>query len=624
MKLKRIENLLAIATILLISVAILMTAFIDDPINETWLEQAKSVEASTVLLNNAQLTLPLNDLDDRTIASVNIGSAYSSTFDSLLKKYAYITSFKLYNTNLQLSIDSLNNNLKFFNTVIVQVTDATLNDAPVQAFLNEIYKLKQLVVVAYGNPNSLQFLDKVNCPIIWTPKNDPVSAAYVAQAVFGGVALGSKLPVDISSIYKKGAGYKTTVSRLKYTTPEDAGVNKNDLEKPIDRIVNEAITKKATPGAVVMVVKDGKVIFNKAYGNHTYDNGTPEKVDDIFDLASVTKIAATTMATMRLYEQQKLKLDTNVGAYIPLARNTSKNNLRVKELLLHQAGLIPYIPFFERLTQQDYRRDSSASHPLKVADNYYLRANYFENVMWPEMLNSRIANRGKYIYSDVSMYLMKDIIERLASERLDKYMSDQFYNPLGMYTAGFNPRSRFEKSKIVPTEQDDKFRKTLLEGYVHDQGAAMAGGVSGHAGLFSTANDMAILFQMVLNGGKYGGKQYFKKGTIDLFTARYSNVSRRGLGFDRWDPDRSNRYPSDLASDKTYGHTGYTGTCVWVDPEYNLIYIFLSNRVHPQVSGKLTSLRIRPRIQDAIYQAIKKASPKASSPKGENLADVMP
>jgi CubicO group peptidase (beta-lactamase class C family) len=174
-----------------------------------------------------------------------------------------------------------------------------------------------------------------------------------------------------------------------------------------------------------------------------------------------------------------------------------------------------------------------------------------------------------------------------------------------MYTAGFNPRNRFPKSQIVPTEQDNYFRKTLLEGYVHDQGAAMAGGVSGHAGLFSTANDMAILFQMMLNGGIYGGKQYFKQETINLFTAKYSNVSRRGLGFDRWDPDRTNRYPSDLASPKSYGHTGYTGTCVWVDPEYNLIYIFLSNRVHPSVSNKLNSLRIRPRIQDVIYKAIK-------------------
>jgi CubicO group peptidase (beta-lactamase class C family) len=296
-----------------------------------------------------------------------------------------------------------------------------------------------------------------------------------------------------------------------------------------------------------------------------------------------------------------------MGSYIPVAKQTNKSTITVKDLLLHQAGLTPYIPFFLNLKLGEYSRDSSFFHPLKVADNYYLRPNYFEEVMYPRMLNTAVQPKGRYNYSDLSMYFLKDIVERQAMERLDKYVEKQFYAPLGMQTAGFNPRQRLDRNRIVPTEQDNSFRKTLLEGYVHDPGAAMAGGISGHAGLFSSANDMAILFQMFLNGGTYGGQQYFKKETIDLFTAKYSNVSRRGLGFDRWDPDRTNRYPSDLASPKSYGHTGYTGTCVWVDPEYNLIYIFLSNRVHPSVTNKLSTLRIRPRIQDVIYTAIRKA-----------------
>jgi CubicO group peptidase (beta-lactamase class C family) len=199
------------------------------------------------------------------------------------------------------------------------------------------------------------------------------------------------------------------------------------------------------------------------------------------------------------------------------------------------------------------------------------------------------------------MYLMKEVVEHQAGTSLDQYVQSEFYKPLGMRTAGFNPRRRFEKQKIVPTEQDNYFRKTLLQGYVHDQGAALVEGVSGHAGLFASANDLAILNQVLLNGGKYGGVEYFKPETIDLFTSRQSDVSRRGLGFDR---SEGGGYPSTLASAGTYGHTGYTGTCVWVDPKNELIYIFLSNRVYPSVSNRLNSLRIRPRIQDAIYEAI--------------------
>ncbi len=391
--------------------------------------------------------------------------------------------------------------------------------------------------------------------------------------------------------------------RLKYTVPEEVGINIAAL-KGIDDIANEAIRERATPSVVVMVVKDGKVIFNKAYGTHTYIDPTPTSITDIYDLASVTKISATTMAVMRLLEQQKLKLDTNVGAYIPKARKTNKNEIAVREVMLHQAGFTPYIPFYRNLVPSDYSCDSSAAYPTKVADNYFIRKGYFEEVMWPQMLNSVLANQGKYIYSDLSMYFMKEIVERQSGEHLENYVQDQFYKPLGMTRAGFNPRRRFPKDQIIPTEDDQPFRKTLLEGYVHDQGAAMVGGVSGHAGLFSSANDLAILYQMILNRGVYGGTQYFKPGTVDMFTAKQSDVSRRGLGFDRWDPESTSGYPSKLASPQTYGHTGYTGTCVWVDPKYNLIYIFLSNRVNPAVSAKLSDLNIRGRIQDVIYEAI--------------------
>jgi CubicO group peptidase (beta-lactamase class C family) len=307
---------------------------------------------------------------------------------------------------------------------------------------------------------------------------------------------------------------------------------------------------------------------------------------------------------MHLVENNKLNLDTNVGHYIPRARNTPMNKINVREVMLHQAGFIPYIPFHNFVKEGDYSRDSSAYFPTKVADNYYIKKGFFSDFMWPRMLNSPIKTRGSYVYSDISMYVMQDIVEQITETPLNKFVLDKFYAPLGMHTAGYLPRNRFKKEQIVPTEDDQVFRKTLLKGYVHDQGAALAGGVAGHAGLFGNANDLAIFYQLLLNNGTYGGEQYFKPETVANFTSKQSNVSRRGLGFDRWDPDLTKKYPSQLASPQTFGHTGYTGIGVWVDPSRGLVYIFLSNRVNPTVSEQLGRLNIRPRIQDAIITAI--------------------
>jgi CubicO group peptidase (beta-lactamase class C family) len=400
-------------------------------------------------------------------------------------------------------------------------------------------------------------------------------------------------------------GFTTTKVRLQYTVPEDAGVNSNNL-LAIDDIANEAISGHATPGCVVLVAKDGKVIYNKAYGYHTYDKTIPDKLTDIFDLASMTKISATTMETMQLTDQGKLNLDATIGDYIPMAQKTNKNDLRVREILEHQAGLIPDIPTFEKIRPIDHSPDSSATYPTKVNTGYFLRKDYFKDVLWPAMLNSPLRIRGQYVYSDLSMCFMQQIVETITSVPLNVYVQQQFFTPMGMQTAGFLPLYRFAPSQIIPTEDDEVYRHDLLDGYVDDPTSALMGGVAGHAGLFASANDVAILYQMMLNRGSYGGVQYIKPETVDLFTAKQSDVSRRGLGFDRWDPIAANKYPSELASPQTYGHTGYTGTCVWVDPTLGLVYIFLSNRVNPKVTGKLSSLNIRPRIQDVIVTAIRK------------------
>ncbi|RZM21793.1 MAG: beta-N-acetylglucosaminidase [Pedobacter sp.] len=571
--------------------------------NQTRLTLINSTLSNTVLLNNQENIIPLTGLDKKQIASVNLGFSYQTVVDSLLNKYARVTSFDAGKYRAASTLNDLEDDLKYYNTIVISLGDQQTNDTRIINFINTLAKSKQVIVGLFGKGKSLSSFDMLTAPIIWTDRTDVEAAAIVPQIIFGGMAANSTLKQAYSAKYTVGSGFKTQATRLKYTVPEDAGVNSDDLAE-IDRITAEAISAKAAPGMVVLVAKDGKVIFNKAYGSHTYDNIMPDRVGDIFDLASVTKVTATTPTVMRLFEQQKLNLDTNIGAYIPKARITPMNNIQVREVMLHQAGFIPYIPFQDAVKPADHSSDSSAAFPTKVADGYYLKKDYFKDVMWPKMLNSPIKTRGKYVYSDISMYVMKDIVERLSGEPLNEYVQENFYRPLGMQTAGFLPRNRFSRDQIIPTENDTYFRKTLLVGYVHDQGAAMVGGVSGHAGLFASANDVAIIYQMLLNKGSYGGEVYFKPQTVEMFTSRQSNVSRRGLGFDRWDPDLTKKYPSSTASPQTFGHTGYTGTCVWVDPSRGLVYVFLSNRVNPTVSEQLSKLSIRGRIEDVINRAI--------------------
>jgi CubicO group peptidase (beta-lactamase class C family) len=293
----------------------------------------------------------------------------------------------------------------------------------------------------------------------------------------------------------------------------------------------------------------------------------PDKLTDIFDLASMTKISATTVAAMQLVDQGKLSVENTLGDYLPLARASNKNTIKLREVLLHQAGLIPDIQSFEKVKPSDHSTDSSAAYPTKVSEHYFLRKDYYKDVMLPDMLNSPLKTRGQYVYSDVSMLFMQEVIETITATPENVYVQQQFYTPLGMQTAGFLPLQRFGPAQIIPTENDQDYRMSLLDGYVHDPTAALKGGVAGHAGLFASANDVAILYQMLLNKGSYGDVQYFKPEVVDLFTSKQSPVSRRGLGFDRWDPIADRHYPSKLASDQTFGHTGFTGTCVWVDPK---------------------------------------------------------
>jgi CubicO group peptidase (beta-lactamase class C family) len=572
---------------------------------QIYLREQKLVEKSTVLLNNNNSLIPLRNVGNLKIASVHLSNQFASGFDSLLNKYAQVQSFSVAGYTGKQNIIHLTNDLKLYNTIIVQLTEADLDNNQLIKFITDNQQQRNLIIAYFGKGAALDKLNEVNAPIVYSDRTSLTAAYFSAQAIFGGVAITQKIASSITQRYRFGSGFLTEKTRLEYTVPEAVGINANNLQD-IDKIAKEAMSEHATPGCVVLVAKDGKVIFNKAYGYHTYAADLPDKITDIFDVASMTKISATTIAAMQLKEEGKLNIDSTLRYYWPVTRNTNKANLQIREILLHQAGLIPDIPTFDKIKPADHSADSSADYPIKVNNGYYLRKDYYKDIMLPAMLTSPLKTRGQYVYSDLSMIFMQQVVENILATPLDAYVQQQFYNRLSMQTAGFLPLYRFSFTQIVPSEDDEVYRHSELVGYVNDPTAALMGGVAGHAGLFASANDLAILYQMLLNKGRYGGDQFFKPETVDLFTSKQSPVSRRGLGFDRWDPLTDRKYPSELASPDTYGHTGYTGTCVWVDPKYNLVYIFLSNRTYPQASSKLGSLSIRPRIQDVVYKAIAK------------------
>jgi len=561
--------------------------------NLVWLKNKQDALRNTDVLNNKGRQIPIVQIAGLSAASVSLDGAHGNDFNAMLNKYAKVDSVSNYPGANKASYDQLNDDLKLYGTVFFQVSSKTTLNQALLNFLQEMVKSKKIVIVYLGKEDRSAFFQSLPAPLIWCKRETAESAQIAAQTIFGGIPFGSQPAI-----------------RLQYSVPEDVGINRTNLDS-IALIMKEAIAAKAAPGGVVMVVKNGKVIYKEAFGKHTYTGTRAMQTGDIFDMASLTKISATTLEVMRLVEEKRLGLDSPISNYIARTRDMpEKSDIKVKEVMLHQAGFFPFIPFYKNLKPADMSTVQSAQYPTEVADNYFLRANYYKDVMWPEMLQDKILTRGKFVYSDLSMYYMKEIVEKVGGQKMNEYLDTQFYFPLGMQTAGFLPRNRFPKDKIVPTtENDGWFRDMLVQGFVDDPGAAMAGGVSGHAGFFAAANDLAILYQMLLNKGSYGGTKYFEPATVDLFTSGQSQVSRRGLGFDRKDPDQSKGYPSFLATSEVFGHTGYTGTAVWVDPPSQLIYIFLSNRVYPDDKSKaLSTLNIRSRVQDVIYRAIAKGN----------------
>ncbi|OYD41536.1 serine hydrolase domain-containing protein [Sphingobacterium cellulitidis] len=546
------------------------------------------INNQTVLLNNQKHTIPFTRLDERRIAVISSDSVKYAPFIQQLQRYGDVKSF---------GFDQYDEHTKYYNTIIVAGTEEEFRPDHLAMVLQSAVNRKDVILCKFGQDiNYINIgLNSANlgrfASILTAPSLEEESQVNAAMSIFGGLGITS-------------GSNKTVQTRLQYSKGKQSGFDLAKMTNQIDAIAKDAIEQHAAPGMMVMAIKDGQVIFEKAYGYHTYEKKQANRIDDIYDLASISKIAGTTPVVMHLQETNIINLDSTMGHYLWQAKQSNKANITLRTVLLHEAGFTPFIPFYRNLKPGDLQTTKDDAHQVKVADNAYLKNNYYRDVMWPEMLNSAVKPIGNYVYSDISMYVMKEVSEHETSTPMQDYVQKILYKPIGMKTAGYLPRDRFKKEQIVPTQQDTAFRKVLLQGYVHDEGAAMAGGVAGHAGLFASANDLAIYGQMLLNRGEYGGVQYYRPQTIDLFTSKQSKTSRRGLGFDRYDPKKGADYPSKLANPSVYGHTGYTGTCIWIDPTNQLIYIFLSNRVHPQVSTKIYDLNVRSRIQDIIYETI--------------------
>ncbi|HBS88144.1 MAG: hypothetical protein A2W91_05285 [Bacteroidetes bacterium GWF2_38_335] len=588
--------------------------------SEATLLNRKLIENALTLVKNKDGLIPLKSLDTLKIASVVIGDPVNNSFQKTLTRYKKTDNYSLPKAPTAEECNALLKKLTPYNLVIIsfhntnQVISKNYGISTVAVdFTGKVAATKKVILDVFANPYSLKLFDDVKGieAIVMSYFDTKVTNDLSAQLIFGGIPAKGKLPVTGSSKYPAGTGLLVEHAvRLKYGVPEELGINSAALYK-IDSIANLAIKNGATPGCSVLLAKDGIVFYEKTFGYHTYDNIKTVDSCDLYDLASVTKITATTAALMRLCDEGKFSVDSTMGSYSHYLDSSVLNNLRIKDVLAHQAGLKAWIPFYKRTVKTDsikneiYSSLQSTDYPVKVSDNMYIHKNFRDSI-FTRIANYPLRTKKDYQYSDLGFYLFYEMIENITGVTFDNYLDSVFYKKLGADRLCFNPLTRFDKSEIVPTENDTSFRDCLVHGYVHDYGAAMLGGVCGHAGLFSDANDLAKMMQMFLNGGEYGGEKYLSSKILNEFTACYNcPKNRRGLGFDKPQKKGEPGPVTSVVPKSSYGHSGFTGTFTWIDPENKIVYIFLSNRIYPDSENKkLIKDDVRANILDVVYNSI--------------------
>ncbi len=575
------------------------------------------IENALTLVRDQPGRVGFPDLAATRIASLALGDTNRTVFQTACGRYAPITHF-----NAGKEIDSaqaarLLDTLRSFDVVLVSIHSTrskavdrfglTLSQDQLIQRLNE---KTTVALTMFGNPYGLRYFDA--CPILLEAfTEDPLVQQCAAQALFGAADIRGKLPITASptAVFGQGIVKIYPEKRLGYTLPEAVGLNSDTLAL-MDTIVQQMIATGAAPGCQILVAKDNQIVWQKAYGYHTYEPITPVTLENLYDLASVTKVGATTISLMKLVDNGLINTDSTMSRYVPELQNTNKRDLKIVDILIHQAGLQPWIPFYLKTLQNGlpdpniYHTSPDDLFQIPVAPNLYMK-NAWVDTIWQNIFQSPLRPDRAYKYSDLGLYLTARAIRNVSGQSLDEFAEQNFYQPLGL-SATYNPWQRGWVERCVPSEEDGYFRHQRLQGYVHDMGAAMIGGVSGHAGLFSNANDLAKIFQMLLNGGRYGGRVYIQPATVQRFTTRYATSTRRGIGFDMMETDpKATKNMSALAGPRTFGHTGFTGICVWADPDKNLIFIFLSNRTYPTMeNNKLINGDFRPRLQSIVYRAL--------------------
>lgn len=574
------------------------------------------MENAITLLQNKNELLPLKNLELRNIAYVNMGNADASSFLKSLKKYTQVEQVSA-NT-----LDQLVSELNQYNTVIVGLHSS--NESPWKPYqfsnkeliwLNEIARTNTVILTAFTKPYAL---NDITCfsnieSVVMAYQNSNIAQETAAQIIFGGLPAKGTLPVSIGTFFSAGHGILTkAIGRLSYGFPESVNMDSASLHK-IDSIAEYAVSEQMTPGIQLLVARKGKVVYEKCFGYHTYDKTSKVKFEDLYDVASLTKMLATLPLLIELVDKGVIKLESTLGELLPDYVGSNKELITIQEMLSHFAQLKPWIPFYvstlDSVTLKPnpkfYRKRKSKKFSIRVNGNLFLR-NDFKDTIQSNIIDSKLLNDKKYRYSDLPYYMLKSVIENQYNQTLDKLIQQHFYNSLGANLSTYIPLDKFSSQKLIPTEIDDYFRYDKIQGYVHDMGAAMQGGVGGHAGLFSNSNDIAKLMQLYIQKGVYGGKRYFSSDTFDLFNTSYyrDQDNRRGVGFDK--PQLDGEGPTcGCLSRQSFGHSGFTGTYAWADPDKEIVYVFLANRTFPKLdANRLLKENIRTEIQRLIYESI--------------------
>lgn len=580
--------------------------------NEYFGYQARQLfEQSITLAQNYNNLLPFTKTYKRDFRIINVGEGKLSIFKEYFSKYANYQNYN-HSPDEAGEIKPLKTVFHKHSTPVLILDNIDLDTFQHNDFVKSVNKLSRsskMVLVNFGNPLNLQYFD-TTLSIIQIFEKNKITESLVPQLLFGGMSAKGKLQLELSPTLTYGKSIETPITRLKYTVPEEVGISPERLVG-INAIIESAISKQATPGAQIMVIKNGKVVFDQTFGHHTYRKKSEVRKSDLYDLASITKVSATSLAAMKLFEGKKFKLADRLKSHLDLDEESTIKRITLKQLLTHSSGLQANMPIARYYNNKDsivddcnmfFCKNENENYSIRVADDMFFNRRWVDSI-WFTIDHLKVKKRGRYKYSDVNFNLMQRVLEKKMNQPINEYLENNFYKSLNLRRTAYRPLEKFKAKYIVPTEKDKRWRGQLLRGYVHDESASLLGGIAGNAGLFSNANDLGIMFQMMLNGGTYGEQKYLSPKTIEKFTtARYGN--HRGLGFVVKGRRGANSLSSS-ASKKTYGHTGFSGTCVWVDPENELIFIFLSNRIHPRKANtKLYRNQVRRRIHDVIYKAL--------------------